>query len=76
MTVESLEHFLVASPDVLPLRHDFDLRHAMLPFSLFLSSFSGVQRIMGYVRPRRIVASSKNGEKKEHLEEPSHGVVT
>ena len=33
-----------------------DLRHEMSPFSLFLSSFSGVQRILGYVRPRRIVA--------------------
>ena len=31
-----------------------DLRHAMSPFSLFLSSF--VQRILGYVRPQRIVA--------------------
>ena len=33
-----------------------DLRHAMSPFSLFLSSFSGTQRILGYVRPWRIVA--------------------
>ena len=33
-----------------------DLRHAMSPFSLLLSSFSGTQRILGYVRPRRIVA--------------------
>ena len=32
------------------------LRYAMSPFSLFLSSFSGTQRILGYVRPRRIVA--------------------
>ena len=36
-------------------RESDDLRHAMSPFSLFLSSFSGVQRILGYVRPRRIV---------------------
>ena len=50
-----------------------DLRHAMSPFFLFLSSFSGVQRILGYVRPRRIVAVHplKNREKKEQLEEPS-----
>ena len=33
-----------------------DLRHALSPFSLFLSSFLAVQRILGYVRPRRIVA--------------------
>ena len=33
-----------------------DLRHTMSPFSLFFSSFSGMQRILGYVRPRRIVA--------------------
>ena len=32
-----------------------DLHHAISPFSLFLSSFSGSQRILGYVRPRRIV---------------------
>ena len=37
-------------------RESDDLRHAMSPFSLFLSSFSGVQRILGYVRPRWIVA--------------------
>ena len=37
--------------------HESDnLRQAMLSFSLFLSSFSGVQRILGYVRPWRIVA--------------------
>ena len=47
----TLEHFLVWSPDVLPLRHDF-----CRPFSLFLSSFLGTQRILGYVRPRRKVA--------------------
>ena len=39
-------------------------------FPFFLSTLSGVQRILGHVRPRRIVAS-KNREKKEHLEEPS-----
>ena len=36
-------------------RESDDLRHVMSPFSLFLSSFSGAQRILGYVRPRRIV---------------------
>ena len=36
-------------------RESNDLRHTMLPFSLFLSFFSGVQRILGYVRPRRII---------------------
>ena len=43
--VKPLEHFLVASPDVLSLRQDF-----------CRSSFSGSQRILGYVRPQRIVA--------------------
>ena len=37
-------------------RKSDDLRHAMSPFSLCLSSFSGAQRILGYVRPRKIVA--------------------
>ena len=36
-------------------RESDDLCHAMSPFSLFLSSFLGAQRILGYVRPRRIV---------------------
>ena len=44
-----------------------DLRHAMSTFSLFLSSFSGVQRILGCVKDRR-GASSKKREKKEHLD--------
>ena len=45
----------------------------MLPFSVFLSSFSGAQRILGYVRPRTIVLvhPPKKGGKEEHLEEPS-----
>ena len=38
-------------------RESDDLHHAMSPFSLFLSYFSGTQRILGYVRPRRIVAA-------------------
>ena len=33
-----------------------DLHHPMSPFSLFLSAFSGAHIILGYVRPRRIVA--------------------
>ena len=50
-----------------------DLRHAMSSFSLFLSSFSGAQRILGYVRPRRIVVvhPPKTGKRRPHLEEPS-----
>ena len=56
-------------------RESDDLRQAMSPFSLFLSSFSGVQRILGYVRPRRIVAvhPPKSGKRRStcgHLEEP------
>ena len=53
-----------------------DLRHAMSPFSPFLSSFSGAQRILGYVRPRRIEAMHrpKTGKRRSicglHLEEP------
>ena len=31
------------------------LRHAMSPFSVFLSSLSGAQRILGFARPQRIV---------------------
>ena len=38
------------------VRESDDRRHAMSPFSLVLSSFSGTQRILGYVRPQRIVA--------------------
>ena len=41
-------------------RESDDLRRAMSPFSLFLSSFSPAQRILGYVRPRK----NKNREKK------------
>ena len=55
-----------------------DLHHAMSPFSLFLSSFSGAQRILGYVRPRRTVAVHPPKRRKGrsicglHLEEPSN----
>ena len=54
-------------------RESDDLRQAMSPFSLFLSSFSGAQRILGCVRPRRIVAvrPPKTGKRRLHLEEPS-----
>ena len=52
------------------------LSHAMSPFSLFLSSFSGLRRILGYLRPRRIAAvrPPKRGIRIHicglHLEEP------
>ena len=35
-------------------------RDVMSPFSLFLSSFLGMQRILGYVRPRRIVGTGRS----------------
>ena len=43
-----------------------DLHHAMSPFSLFLSPFSGAQRLLGYVRPQRIieVCPSKTGKRR------------
>ena len=76
--------------DGLSFGESVDLRRAMSPFSLFLSSFSGVQRlrkILGYVRPGRIVAvHPPKREKKEclwaafggalKLGQPSRGVVT
>ena len=40
------------------VRKSDDPRHAMLPISPFLSFFSGMQRISGYVRPRMIVVIS------------------
>ena len=55
-----------------------NLRREMSPFSLFRSSFSGVQRILGHVRPRRIVAVQppKRGKRRSicglHLEELSN----
>ena len=50
-----------------------DLRHAMSPFSLFLSSLSDAQRILGYVRAPRIVAvhHPKRGKEKATFGEPS-----
>ena len=50
--------------------HESDnLRHAMLPLLFFISSFSGVQNILGYGRPRRIVAvhPPETGERRPHL---------
>ena len=46
-----------------------NLYHAMSPFSLFLSSLSVAQRILGYVRPRRVVAvhPPKRGKRRPHL---------
>ena len=66
--------------------HESDnLRHAMSLFSLFLS-FSGAQRISGYVRPQRIVAVHPPKTVKPHfwaafggavrLGQPLRGVVT
>ena len=52
-----------------------DLRHAMSPFSLFLSSFLGAHRILGYVRPWRVIAvyTTKRGKRSGlHLEELSN----
>ena len=45
-----------------------DLRRALLPFLFFLSCFSGVQRILGYGRPWRIVAVHplKTGNRRPH----------
>ena len=60
------------------VRESDDLHHTMSPFSLLLSSFSGMQRILGYVRPRRTVAVHplKRGKIRSicglHLEEPSN----
>ena len=56
VTVEPLEHFLqmfypYVTISAAQAHESDDLRHAMSPFSLFLSSFSGAQRILGYVRP-------------------------
>ena len=60
-------------------RESEDLHHAMSPFSLFsFFFFSGTQRILDYVRPRKIVAvhPPKPGKRRSlcglHLEEPSH----
>ena len=83
-TVQPLEHFLVASLDVLPLRHDFcrpgpqkwrSTPRAVAIFSLF-SFFFGHAKILEYVRPWRVVAVRlpKTGKRRSvcglHLEEP------
>ena len=46
-----------------------DLHHTVSPFSIFLSSFLGTQRILGYVRPQRTVAVHlpKRGQRRPHL---------
>ena len=76
VTVSPLEHFLVASPDVLPLRHDFcrpdPQQWWSMPCDVTLFSF-----LLNF-RARKESwdmwalegASSKKKEKKEHLEEP------
>ena len=38
-----------------------DLHHVMSPFSLFLSSFLGAKRLLGYLRPWRIVVMHPPG---------------
>ena len=43
-------------------RESDNLRHALMLFSLCLSSFLGTQRILGYVRPGRIVAVHQGEE--------------
>ena len=55
-------------------RESDDLRHAMSPFSLFLSLVSDTQTILGYVSPRRIVAvhPPKRWKRKPHSEGPSN----
>ena len=65
-----------------------ELRREMSPFSLLLSSFSGTQRISGYVRPQWIVAVHplKSGKRRPRLwgafedafelGQPLRGIVT
>ena len=81
MTVEPLEHFLVASPDVLPLGHDFchpgpwKWRSTPRDVAIFSLSFFffGSAKNLGICESTkdRSGVSSRNREKKEHLEEPS-----
>ena len=81
----TLEHFLVASPDVLPLRHDFPWKWRSTPrdVAIFvLSSFTGTQRVFGYLRLQRIVVvhPSKTGKRRIiwrslQIGQPSDGVV-
>ena len=54
-------------------RESDDLRHAMSPFFSFSFFFSGRTKNPGICEAMKdsSVASSKNREKKEHLEEPS-----
>ena len=58
-------------------RESDDLRHAMSPYSLCLSSFLGVQR-MGYVRSQSMLAAHppETGKRRSicglHLEAPSN----
>ena len=79
MTVEPLEYFLVASPDVLPLCHDFcrpgprKWRSTPRDVAIFSLSifFFGCAKDLGICEATkdRSYASSNNREKKEHLEE-------
>ena len=70
-----------------PWKLIYNLRNAMSTFSLFLSSFSGTQRTLGYGRPQRIVTvhPPKRWKRRPHLwgaigracelAQPSHSVV-
>ena len=82
-----LEHFLDVTISTAQTCETDHLRHTMSTFSLFLSSFSGAQNILGYVSSRRIVAvhPPKRGKRRPHLwaafggafelGQPLHGVV-
>ena len=83
MTVQPLEHFLVASPDVLPLRHHFcrpgprKWRSTPRDVAIFSLSFFffGWAKNLGICKTTsdRSSASSRNREKKEHLGELQSG---
>ena len=80
--LDGLEHFLVASPDVLPLHYDFcrpgprnsQSAPRISPFSLSLSSFSGIAKNLGTCEAMKD-SSGASSKKREmcrlHLEEPS-----
>ena len=83
MTVQPLEHFLVASPDVLPLRHHFcrpgprKWRSTPRDVAIFSLSFFffGHAKNLGICEATkdRSGASSRNREQKEPLEELQTG---
>ena len=94
---ESFGETMLTSSSISWLRHHFTLTSWFLPprpvkvtiyatqcrhFLSFFLLFSGMLRILGYRRPRRIVVvhPPKWGKRRSicvlHLEEPSHGIVT